>query len=148
MPFLCSASYSAQEIIALNAKKYGDYTRECAVCKKIAKVDENGVCPVCRAIGRFSNNAVIICFILKSRHKSMSKIIDIGAQNRNPLNPLRLPYSERDDFRKKKPSVFGAGDYRVKCKKIRRLYKGVRFALDRCSFSSRQSVICSIIISR
>ena len=51
-----SHRYSAQEIIALNAKKYGDYTRECAVCKKIAKVDENGVCPVCRAIGKFSNN--------------------------------------------------------------------------------------------
>lgn len=48
--------YSAADIMALNKKIYGDYTRECKVCRKIAKVNDGGVCPVCRAIEKFSGN--------------------------------------------------------------------------------------------
>ena len=51
-----SHRYSAEDIIRLNAQTYNDYTRECKVCKKIAKVDDEGICPVCHAIERFSKN--------------------------------------------------------------------------------------------
>lgn len=51
-----SHRYSAADVMALNKAEYVDYTRECKVCKRIAKVDEEGVCPTCRAIEKFSNN--------------------------------------------------------------------------------------------
>ena len=51
-----SHRYSAADIKNLNAKTYSDYTRECKVCKKIAETDEEGICPVCSAIKRFSRN--------------------------------------------------------------------------------------------
>ncbi len=51
-----SHKYSAAEIIAFNKIRYGDYTRECKVCRKIAKVDDEGVCATCRAIEKFSGN--------------------------------------------------------------------------------------------
>lgn len=51
-----SHRYSAADIRALNNKAHEDYTRECKVCKKIAKTNEDGVCPVCSAIEKFSRN--------------------------------------------------------------------------------------------
>ncbi len=51
-----SHRYSASDIIAFHTKKYEDSTRECVVCKKIAKVDEENRCPICKAIERFSKN--------------------------------------------------------------------------------------------
>lgn len=51
-----SHRYTAEDISALNGKSYDDYTRECKICKKIAKVDDENICPVCRAIERFSKN--------------------------------------------------------------------------------------------
>lgn len=51
-----SHRYSAVDIMTFNKKRYDDYTRECKVCKKIAKVNNDGICPVCRAIERFSQN--------------------------------------------------------------------------------------------
>lgn len=51
-----SSRYSAEDIRKLNSIKYQHYTRECKVCKRIDKVDEEGVCSVCRAIENFSKN--------------------------------------------------------------------------------------------
>ena len=51
-----SRRYSARDIQMLNSRKYSDYTRECKVCKKLSGVDEEGICPLCRAIQRFSAN--------------------------------------------------------------------------------------------
>ncbi|MCM1047130.1 MAG: type III-A CRISPR-associated protein Cas10/Csm1 [Clostridiales bacterium] len=51
-----SHRYSAKDIKMLNAGTQGDYTRECVVCKRIAKVNENGLCPICSAIEGFSRN--------------------------------------------------------------------------------------------
>lgn len=42
--------YCAQDIIKLNHKKLRDYSRECRVCKRIGRVDDEGVCPLCRKI--------------------------------------------------------------------------------------------------
>lgn len=51
-----SSRYSAEDIRKLNSMEYPHYIRECKVCKRIEKVDEEGRCPVCRAIERFSKN--------------------------------------------------------------------------------------------
>ena len=51
-----SHRYSVSDIRWLNTRVYDDYTRECKVCKKIAKVDEDGLCPTCSAIEKFSKN--------------------------------------------------------------------------------------------
>lgn len=51
-----SRRYSANDIRKINSKEYDDYTRECKVCKRIGKVDDDGVCPICRAIENFSKN--------------------------------------------------------------------------------------------
>lgn len=51
-----SHRYSIQDMQFLNGKEYGDYTRECKVCKRIAEVNGEGICPICGAIERFSKN--------------------------------------------------------------------------------------------
>lgn len=51
-----SHRYSADDIRRLNAAAFETDTRECKVCRKISEVDDNGVCPVCGAIERFSKN--------------------------------------------------------------------------------------------
>ncbi len=51
-----SHRYTAKDIMLLNQKSSGDYTRECKVCKNIAKVNAEGICPVCKAIEKFSKN--------------------------------------------------------------------------------------------
>ena len=50
--------YSASEIIALNNRKVDDYTRECKVCRAIGKVDEEGVCPLCRKLENLSREVL------------------------------------------------------------------------------------------
>lgn len=54
--------YSAADIMAFNQKMCEDYTRECKVCKKAVKVDDEGVCPICRAIEKFSRNILYDSF--------------------------------------------------------------------------------------
>lgn len=46
--------YTAQEIISLNNYVPEDYTRECSVCKRPGKVDEEGVCDFCRKMEQLS----------------------------------------------------------------------------------------------
>lgn len=48
--------YTAEDILRLNETEPADYSRECKVCKRIGKVDEEGVCPFCGAIENFSRN--------------------------------------------------------------------------------------------
>lgn len=48
--------YSADEIISLNKLKFERYDRECTVCKSVSKVNNDGICPFCLAIERFSTN--------------------------------------------------------------------------------------------
>lgn len=50
--------YCAQDIIKLNHKKLRDYSRECRVCKRIGRVDDEGVCPLCRKIESLSKNVL------------------------------------------------------------------------------------------
>ncbi len=65
-----SHRYSVSDIIMLNAKSYDDYTRECKVCKKIAKVNEEKVCPICSAIEGFSQNILHDKFFTVTLQKS------------------------------------------------------------------------------
>lgn len=48
--------YNAAHIRKLNSGRGQDYTRECRACKKISTVDEEGVCPVCRAFAALSGH--------------------------------------------------------------------------------------------
>ena len=50
--------YNAEDMIYLNHQKPEDYTRECKVCKRIGKVDENGVCPICKAMEKLSQKVL------------------------------------------------------------------------------------------
>lgn len=65
-----SHRYTAEDIIALNSKKYDDYSRECKICKKIVKVNSEGICPVCRAIQQFSHNILADEFFTVTLEKS------------------------------------------------------------------------------
>lgn len=57
-----SSRYTAKEIMALNHAKEKDYGRECSVCKRIGHVDEEGVCPICGDIERFSQKVLYADF--------------------------------------------------------------------------------------
>lgn len=62
--------YTSSQIKMLNAKKYSNYTRECKVCKKIADVDEEGLCFICSAVKGFSGNILYDEFFTVSLEKS------------------------------------------------------------------------------
>lgn len=66
-----SRRYSAKTILGLNHREHEDYTRECTVCKQIAGVDAEGVCPMCRAIEKLSQKVLYADFfsILKGERK-------------------------------------------------------------------------------
>ncbi len=49
-----SCRYTADDIRWLNKAKLEDYSRECKVCKKVGKTDEDGVCWLCRRLEKFS----------------------------------------------------------------------------------------------
>ena len=54
--------YDANIIKALNNLKHDDYSRECVVCKHVSKVNENGLCPVCFALEKFSGKVLYADF--------------------------------------------------------------------------------------
>lgn len=53
-----SGRYTADDIIKLNHMCCDDYSRECKVCKGIGKVDEEGVCAMCRSMERLSRKVL------------------------------------------------------------------------------------------
>lgn len=65
-----SRRYSAADIRMLNTKKYGDYTRECSVCKRIGRVNADGICPICNAIEKFSKNILYDDFFTVTLEKT------------------------------------------------------------------------------
>jgi CRISPR-associated protein Csm1 len=65
-----SNRYSASDIIKLNSYKPSDYTRECKVCKRISKVNDDGECDICSAIEKFSKNILYKDFFSITLRKS------------------------------------------------------------------------------
>lgn len=65
-----SHRYTAADILDFNQKTHEDYARECKVCKKTAKVDEDVVCPICRAIEKISRNILYDDFFTVTLEKN------------------------------------------------------------------------------
>lgn len=65
-----SRRYSPADLRMLNAKDQNDHARECSVCKRIGKVNNEGLCPICFAIERFSKNILYDEFFTVSRKKT------------------------------------------------------------------------------
>ena len=74
-----SRRYSAEQIIAINAKKPEDDTRECAVCKKLAVLNEDDLCDICAALTKISPR------IVSDRYEFMAALKDA------PKDALPLP---------------------------------------------------------
>lgn len=53
-----SRKYGADEILWLNGQRHNDYTRECSVCKRLGKLNQDNICPSCQAIAAFSKNVL------------------------------------------------------------------------------------------
>ena len=51
-----SNRYNASQLISINNRVSGDYTRECKVCRRLGKLNEFGECSMCSAIKDFSND--------------------------------------------------------------------------------------------
>lgn len=66
--------YTAKDIIAFNSTPVEDYTRECKVCRRIGKTDENGVCEICSAIEGFSKNILYDEFFAVSLKKEENSL--------------------------------------------------------------------------
>jgi CRISPR-associated protein Csm1 len=49
-----SHRYAPADLVKMNTMQEPDYARECKVCKRIAKVGEDGECRICKAIEKFS----------------------------------------------------------------------------------------------
>lgn len=88
-----SHRYTCADIMAFNAKVHNDYTRECKVCKKIAEVNEDGICPICKAIEQFSRNILEDGFFTVTLEKS---------ENALPLPGGHYLVSDNRDSLKKK----------------------------------------------
>lgn len=65
-----ASRYTAGQIRQLNAGgDLPDYTRECSVCRRIGKVNEKGVCPVCAAMEELSQKVLYGDFFTVIREK-------------------------------------------------------------------------------
>lgn len=62
--------YTPAQIIWLNRRKQEDYTRECSVCRRIAKVNEQGICLICEAIEKLSQKVLYADFFTVVKEKS------------------------------------------------------------------------------
>lgn len=94
-----SRRYTADQIRLLNAKKNGDYTRECKVCKRIGTVDEEGICPTCSAIENFSKNILYDEYFTVSLKKSENALPLPGAYYLTTDNDNSLKIKmQHDDF--------------------------------------------------
>lgn len=51
-----SNRYSAEQVLHINKRKNEDYTRECNVCHRLGKVNEEKECSICSSIIDFSNS--------------------------------------------------------------------------------------------
>lgn len=69
-----SKRYTPAELRMLNAKIKEDHTRECSVCKRIGKVNAEGICPVCQAIEKFSKNILYDDFFIVTKKKTVGAL--------------------------------------------------------------------------
>lgn len=51
--------YSVTQINTLNKRRYQDYSRECKVCRRVDRVNADGVCSICSSIKDFSKNILM-----------------------------------------------------------------------------------------
>lgn len=51
-----SNRYDASQLIDMNSRVNGDYTRECKVCRRLGKLNSNNECSICSAIKDFSKD--------------------------------------------------------------------------------------------
>ncbi len=68
-----SHRYFPSDLLTLNQKRQRDYTRECKVCRRIARVSEEGICPTCLAIQRFSGNVLYRGFYTVTEHPDVKE---------------------------------------------------------------------------
>lgn len=108
--------YSMTEIQSLNSKSYGDYTRECKVCKKIAKVNDDKVCSICSALEGFSKNILHQSFFTVTLQKSDDAL---------PLPGNYYLTSDSEDSLKRKMQQ---DDYFVRAYSKNALYTGKHIA--------------------
>lgn len=111
-----SHRYSAADIRKLNVKSYGDYTRECKVCKKIAKVNEENVCPICSTIEGFSKNIL---------HQ---KFFTVTLQKSDDALPLPGNYYLTSDHEESLKRKMQQDDYFVRAYSKNALYTGKHIA--------------------
>lgn len=64
-----SHRYTAAEIIALNKIQADDYERECRVCKRLGKVNEDGECSICESLIKFSKKLMDMDFFSITQQK-------------------------------------------------------------------------------
>ncbi len=111
-----SRRYSATDIRMLNRRTYEDYTRECKVCKKIAKVDEEGICPVCGAIEKFSRNILY------------GEFFTVGLRETEGSLPLPGGYFLTSDDEKQLRHKMGQDDYFVRAYSKNKMFTGRHIA--------------------
>lgn len=108
--------YSAQVIKMLNAGEHDNYTRECKVCKKIAKVNDKNLCPICSAIEGFSKNILNDSFFTVTLNKSETAL------------PLPGGYYLTSDNKSSLQSKMEQDDYFVRAYSKNEMYTGKHIA--------------------
>lgn len=56
--------YRPEDIRQLNSKQHVNYARECAVCRRLDKVSEEGICDICSALKNSSKNILYAPFFV------------------------------------------------------------------------------------
>ena len=71
-----SRRYTADQILALNHRDWKEYGRECKVCRRLGNIDDEKVCPACKALKLLSNNVLYSNFfsILKDEGQTGVKL--------------------------------------------------------------------------
>lgn len=91
--------YSAHELRKLNTQKHPDYTRECKVCKKIGRLNEENVCKLCASIENFSKHILFDDFFSVSLQEKEGSLPLPGGFYLEGTNAKNLTKKmEKDDY--------------------------------------------------
>lgn len=100
--------YTAEQIKALNNRSFEDYTRECKICRKIAKLTSEDICPICSSIKDFSSGILKDSyFIVRTGSKGLPIPFGCTIESVNSVEEITGDYIRL--YRKRAASDPGTG---------------------------------------
>ena len=89
--------YRAEDIIKLNRKEHIDYSRECRVCHRLGRLDEEDHCMMCGYMKKLSANVLYADFFMISKEEAEGVPLPFGSRLIAGDKRLVRELQEKDD---------------------------------------------------